>query len=199
MCFVNQSLASLPKTFGVKELKKGYFPYLFLTEGTMDYVGPYPPPSDFCVSQMTVPKRKDFFEWYDQVKDGIFDMQKELAEYGESDVDILARCMLEFDKLLNELSQGIRPLTHAISIAQLCNNIWRKNFMEPFSVAIIPPGGYKSGDRISKTAQEWLAWWGYKNDVRIQHGRNGREFPIGKYKVDGLVDDGSGRVLEFNG
>ena len=39
-------------------------------------------------------------------------------------------------------------------------------------MTIIPPDGYNSGDRLSKRAQEWLAWYGNKNNIRVEHGRN---------------------------
>ena len=39
LSFVAQSLESFRKTFGLNELKKGYFPYLFYKEENMHYVG----------------------------------------------------------------------------------------------------------------------------------------------------------------
>ena len=142
-------------------------------------------------------KRQKFLEWYNEHRDDIFDMEKEVSEYAESDVDILIRSMMQFDDMYLSLT-GIRPLTNSISIAQSCNYTWRKNFMKEKTVAIIPPDGYNSGDRISKRAQEWLAWYGHQNGVRIQHGRNGKEHKVGNFKVDGLVA-GTNTVLEFNG
>ena len=38
-------LAALPKAFGLKEIKKGYFPHFMNTAANQKYVGPYPPPS----------------------------------------------------------------------------------------------------------------------------------------------------------
>lgn len=40
--FVNDALEKLPGTFGLKELKKGYFPHLFNTPENQTYVGPIP-------------------------------------------------------------------------------------------------------------------------------------------------------------
>lgn len=36
------SLAKLPNAFGLKELKKGYFPHFFDTPQNQQYVGPLP-------------------------------------------------------------------------------------------------------------------------------------------------------------
>ena len=182
MSFVAQALESFPKTFGESELKKGHFPYLFYKEENLQYVGAFPDADQYCPARKPAKKRTDFYNWYKLAKNGIFDMDKEADEYCESDVAILMRCMRKFDDLFFGIT-GIRPLSNSISIAQVCNYTWRKNFMDRDSVAIMPPDGYNSGDRISKQAQEWLAWYGHQNGVRIQHGRNGKEHKVGKYKV----------------
>ena len=149
MSFVAQALESFPKTFGETELKKGHFPYLFYKEENLQYVGAFPDADQYCPSRKPAKKRTDFYNWYKLTKSGIFDMDKEADEYCESDVAILMRCMRKFDDMYYDIT-GIRPLSHSISIAQACNYTWRKNFMEAKSVAIIPPDGYNSGDRISK-------------------------------------------------
>ena len=38
--FVNDALATFPKTFGFSELKKGYFPHYFNTLENQQYIGP---------------------------------------------------------------------------------------------------------------------------------------------------------------
>ena len=40
--FVTTALAAFPKTFGLTELKKGYFPHYFNKECNQAYVGPIP-------------------------------------------------------------------------------------------------------------------------------------------------------------
>ena len=42
MNFVAGPLSAFPKTFGLKELKKGYFPHFFNTPENQSYVGPIP-------------------------------------------------------------------------------------------------------------------------------------------------------------
>ena len=41
--FLPMPLKALPKTFGLTELKKGYFPHFFNRKDTQQYVGPLPP------------------------------------------------------------------------------------------------------------------------------------------------------------
>ena len=41
--FIPMGLSKFPKTFGINELKKGYFPHLFNKPENQNYIGPYPP------------------------------------------------------------------------------------------------------------------------------------------------------------
>ena len=56
--------AALPKAFGLKEIKKGYFPHFMNTAANQKYVGPYPPPSMYSIGAMSTKDREDFFQWY---------------------------------------------------------------------------------------------------------------------------------------
>ena len=48
--FLPMKLASLPKAFGLQELKKGFFPHLLNDQSSVsDYVGPYPHPDYYGV------------------------------------------------------------------------------------------------------------------------------------------------------
>ena len=42
--FLPMKVSALPKAFGIKELKKGWFPHHFNTQENQNYVGPYPDP-----------------------------------------------------------------------------------------------------------------------------------------------------------
>ncbi len=43
IAFIPQSLQSLPATFSIEGVKKGYFPYLFCRKDNMNYIGEFPP------------------------------------------------------------------------------------------------------------------------------------------------------------
>lgn len=64
--FVQSALSAFPKTFGFKELKKGYFPHYFNKTCNRDYVGPMPSKKHYgyMYNQMSKQKREDFFKWY---------------------------------------------------------------------------------------------------------------------------------------
>ena len=59
--FVNQALETFPKTFGLKELKKGYFPHLFNLPANQDYIGPIPLKHYYDPDHMKPEKRKKIF------------------------------------------------------------------------------------------------------------------------------------------
>ena len=55
--FLKQPLSIFPETFGLKEMKKGYFPHLFNTKANQNYVGPYPDKVYYQSHFMTDKKR----------------------------------------------------------------------------------------------------------------------------------------------
>ncbi|TWW71368.1 hypothetical protein D4764_17G0008510 [Takifugu flavidus] len=58
--------ALCPKPLGFTDKTKGYFPHKFSSEIHLNYVGPYPVPSDYGVDRMTVREREEFDPWYNE-------------------------------------------------------------------------------------------------------------------------------------
>ena len=58
--FIPMRLANFPKTFGIEELAKGYFPHLFNRKEHENYVGPIPPSAYYNPNGMN-PKDKETF------------------------------------------------------------------------------------------------------------------------------------------
>ena len=56
--FIPMALAKFSKTFGLNELKKGYFPHFFNTPKNQDYIGKYPDPESFGSDFMSVEDNK---------------------------------------------------------------------------------------------------------------------------------------------
>ena len=67
MSFFQMKLAKFPKTFGVTELKKGYFPRLFNTDGQQMYVGSLPNEHYYMPDRMSVDDRDAFRRWHDRL------------------------------------------------------------------------------------------------------------------------------------
>jgi len=91
--FIPMALAAMPKTFGEQELAKGFFPHFFNTVENASYVGSLPD-----VSMYGADARDVFLKWHstETAKDTVFDMQRDLVRYCQSDVDILARCAMKY-------------------------------------------------------------------------------------------------------
>ena len=196
--FLQMPLKSFPKTFGMDELKKGYFPHYFNKECNKNYVGTMPSKKRCGCNQIKPDKRSKFLKWYEEhvSENYVFDFKKEILEYCRSDVDILRRGIMklrdEFIKLEN-----IDPLRY-IAIASVCMMIYRSNNMPKKTIAIVPE--YTKTDNFSKMSIMWLNY--VSNGVNIKHALNGGEKKLTiddkTYKVNGFCKE-TNTVYEFYG
>ncbi len=94
LCFIPMKLANFPKTFGIAELAKGYFPHLFNITENQTYIGPIPPnpyylPNGMSHSEKKIPKLAQEFT---AKKNYVFNLfQDEILKYCRSDVEFLRR------------------------------------------------------------------------------------------------------------
>ncbi|XP_041479156.1 uncharacterized protein LOC121426824 isoform X1 [Lytechinus variegatus] len=197
LSFLAMPLSSFPSTFGFEELKKGFFPHFFNTRDNQNYKGPMPPKGKYDPDGMTEGKRAEFNAWYEKHKNDHFDFEKEILEYCQSDCQILMEGCMSFRKLFMAITKNIDPFG-SITIAAACNVVFRTHFLEVDTIGLIPQHGYKSKERHSLAALKWLKWVSHKEGIRLQHARNGGEFKIGRYRVDGYHVD-SKTVYEFLG
>ena len=142
------ALAKFPKTFELKELKKGFFPYYFNTPENENVVLDKLPGKEYYdPDSMSRERREDFMNWYSEHENDIFDFSKEIHEYCLSDVKILMEGCMKFRNLvmsvtgeeileLNEeemifektLQNSIDPFSF-LTIASVCLGIFRANFL----------------------------------------------------------------------
>ena len=196
--FIPMALANFPKTFGLNELRKGYFPHLFNKSENQNYVGPIPCEPYYIPNSMSPKNRKVFREWYKEQKDNgyVFDFAKEIKAYCTSDVDILRRSCMEFRELFRD-STGIDPFEKCLTIASACQLVYRTNFLEESTIAIF------NSDRQLKMKQsniavKWLSYVSEKESICIEHVRNGGEKRVGGYSLDGYHQE-SNTAYEFQG
>lgn len=185
LCFLPLSLSELPKAFGLEHLlAKGYFPIFFNTPENQNYVGPPPDMKFYGYESMSEEKRKHFMTWYSEIAvKQTFDLQKELLMYCENDVEILRKACLVFRKDFIE-ENDIDPFLEALSIAGAAMAVFRKKYLKPETIGVIPKGGYRLADAHSKKSLEWLLYEEHQRGITIQHAGRGREFqPIGCAKV----------------
>ena len=197
--FIPMSLAKFPKTFGQDELCKGYFPHLFNKEENWNYVGPIPCQNDYNVNFMKPEERKAFIAWHkEQVESNyLFDFQKEIVKYCRSDVDIMRKCCLLYREMLRDETH-IDPFGKSLTIASYCHEVYRTKFLKEDTIAVF------THDRQLKTKQsnmavKWLTYVAEKEDIHIQHVRNGGEKSVnGKYLLDGYCQ-ATHTAYEFQG
>ena len=231
MSFFQLPFSAFPKTFGLTELCKGYFPHKFNLpdDGHQNYVGILPS-LDYYMPDTMSPEGKHALEtWHQEQRANnvVFDFQKELVAYCESDVRLLKQGYLTFKRLFEALT-GFNPFEH-ITIASACNRDLRMNRMIPNSIASEPTRGWRNKINQSTPALHWLTWCDHQlrqralqdlnpNDLDdhdlpagaypdhprhrqyVQHVRNAGEYniPGTKIKVDGYCPD-TRTVYEFQG
>ena len=198
--FLQMPLKSFPKTFGMSELKKGYFPHYFNKECNKDYVGTIPSKKHYGYNQMKKDERTKFLKWYEErVRENyVFDFKKEILEYCRSDVDILRRGIMKLREDFIQL-ENIDPLRY-ITIASVCMTIYRSNYMPKETITIVPE--YVKTDNFSKMSIIWLNYMSKAKGLNIQHALNGGEKKLTiddkTYKVDGFCEE-TNTVYEFHG
>ncbi|PFX12181.1 putative DNA polymerase [Stylophora pistillata] len=199
LSFFQMPLSAFPKTFGLTELKKGFFPHLFNTPPNQSYVGHIPETHFFMPEVMSVSKRQEFETWHTQQSNIIYDFQKELVEYCESDVKLLKQGCLKFKEVF-EAHAHFNPFSH-ITIASACNRDLRQNRMQAGTIANEPVHGWRLKTNQSRVALEWLHWQQHQlPHGSIQHAGNSGEYriPHTRYTVDGYHEE-SHTIYEFQG
>ena len=196
--FIPMSLAKFPKTFGQDELCKGYFPHMFNKDENQNYVGPIPCQNDYGVNFMKPGEREAFMAWHDeQVANNYrYDFREEIIKYCRSDVDILRKCCLLYREMFRK-ETGIDPFNKALTIASYCQEVYRTNFLKKDTIAVF------NHDRQLKIKQsivavKWLSYISEKEDLCIQHVRNGGEKRFGDYSLDGYCEE-TRTAYEFQG
>ena len=66
LSFLQIPLKAFPQTFGLNELKKGYFPHYFNKECNKNYAGSIPSKKHYGYNQMKPDERTKFLKWYDK-------------------------------------------------------------------------------------------------------------------------------------
>ena len=124
--FIQFPLSLFPKTFGLKEFKKGFFPHLFNKPGNENYVEKIPNEIYFSAETMKPSVLKEFLAWYKEREKTEWNFANKLREYCRSDVDILRRSMKKFREDFLEL-ENVDPLQYSTNAA-VCMAIFRVNY-----------------------------------------------------------------------
>ena len=196
--FIPMSLAKFPKTFGKTELCKGYFPHFFNKEENQDYVGPIPHQNEYAPTTMKPEAREAFLAWHEEQTESnyVFNFREEIVKYCRSDVDILRQCCMEFREMLRD-NTGIDPFEKCLTIASYCHEVYRTNYLKKDTIAVFERER-ELKMKQSNMAVKWLSYEMERNDIHIEHVRNGGEKRVGKYSLDGYCEE-THTVYEFQG
>ena len=168
--FTMQPLRDFPKTFGLVELAKGYFPHKYNTDENQNYVGKYPDKKYYGYECMTKNDREKFNKWYETTKDQVFNFKDEMFKYCKSDVDILRRGCLKLRELFLQIS-NIDPFQY-VTIASVCHAIYRNEFLPENTIGIV---NETPTDKYSIKSIKWLKYISLNNNIDIRHACNGGE------------------------
>ena len=196
--FIPMALAKFPKTFGQDELCKGYFPHMFNKDENQNYVGPIPCQNDYGVNFMKPGEREAFIAWHDeQVANNYrYDFREEIIKYCRSDVDILRKCCLLYREMFRK-ETDIDPFNKALTIASYCQEVYRTNFLKKDTIAVF--NNHRQWKiKQSNVAVTWLSYISEKEDLYIQHVRNGGEKRVEPYSLDGYCEE-TNTAYEFQG
>ncbi|XP_072392265.1 uncharacterized protein [Diabrotica undecimpunctata] len=186
--FVSGPLANFPKTFGLTESKKGYFPHFFNVPENQDYKGCLPDVKYYGPNTMKHKQRDDFLKWHETHKHDEFDFQRDLHAYCDSDVDILRRGCLEFRKEFLGIA-NIDPFQY-LTIAAVCMAIYRSKYLQPNTIGVVKQD---IKDTYSLASIKWLSQF-----PDVQHALNGGEVTICGAKVDDY-DSSTNTVYQYHG
>ena len=142
--FLTMPLSQLPKSFGLSEMKKGFFPHLYNTQDVLDdptrlNLESHPPSEFYDPDNMGEGRRKEFMEWYSLNGHKQFDFFRELEEYCKSDVDILLNACWKFREMVSHVTGPEHPIDafDYITMPSLCMGIFRTKFLpEKWSVLL---------------------------------------------------------------
>ena len=145
------ALVKLPKSFDLKESKKGFFPHLYNTiEHEHDILPCLPDMNYYDPDSMSEERRKEFMQWYELNKNKPFNFQQEMKAYCISDVDILQKACCKFRELMmvatgkEEYIEDVHNMMFKtiyensvgpfsfLTIASVCIGIFRTKFLPEF-------------------------------------------------------------------
>nr|CAD2161064.1 unnamed protein product [Meloidogyne enterolobii] len=187
------ALAALVPTFGLEVEDKPFFPHLAnRPENYCKII--YPTKKEYLADGMMPAKRREFDIWYEENKNTPFLLDEALASYCNNDVEILMSALIAFRREFFETSKrsthnGIDVLLECKTIASACMKHYRVNHLKEEHIAIVPERGYENVDNQSLLGLKFFQWYAEKYNVVIQTAHWKGEKVVGKYKLDGWIEE----------
>ena len=200
--FLPMPLAQLPKSFGLVELKKGFFPHFYNTaEHQNDVLISLPDVKYYDPDSMSKERREEFFKWYEEHKNDMFGFQKEMEEYCVSDVDILLQFCWKFRQLLKSQTgkktevedlENLMMVTmyeHAVdpfsflTIASVCMGFFRGKFLNEKWFVLMKDKCVEKCKHEKDCVCEWLEGRVVNSSTPLEILWNGKWEPRSKFTI----------------
>ena len=158
LSFFNMPLSAFASTFGLTELRKGFFPHFFNTPEHQTYVEPLADLQMYNPDGLSTKMRTEFDRWYEQqlerqrTTDYQFNLQEELVAYCCSDGRLLKEGCLCFMFDFQDLAH-FNPFSK-ITIAAACSWDLRRNRLEPNTITSEPLTVWRRSSIIPKLPLE---------------------------------------------
>ncbi|EGT44424.1 hypothetical protein CAEBREN_01858 [Caenorhabditis brenneri] len=215
--YIPMPLSKMPKTFGIVEMKKGYYPYYFNhPENYGKRLIGLPDKHFYDPNHMKSEALVEFEKWYDEHKFDTFIADQEILEYCQNDVEILTAGLSEYIKvcflsivaknfflqICKKLFKGWNPILSSCTIASFVKHILKFEHFTKGDLGIIPENGFPERNN-SVFALKMLMWIEKKFGVTIQHKLRGPEKKLKMtngqcFFVDGF-DEQTNTVYEIHG
>ena len=123
LSFLNTPLTNFTKTFGLTELKKGWFPHKFSKPENLEYEGTIPDLRYYDTKDMKVEKKEECETWHakEVLIGAVWNFRQELLCYCKSDVKVMKEGCLKFAEDTKR-DAGFNPLLQCITIASTCHH-----------------------------------------------------------------------------
>jgi hypothetical protein len=142
-------LRKLSDAFGLKA-RKTFYPH-FNSLQTLDFIGLMPDVGYYSADEMSETERNEFSAWYEGQRGNQFNNRRVLEEYCHADVTVLRQASQIFRREFMRVG-NIDAFLESFTLASACNRVFRKRFLRPDTIGLIPTGGYTGGDTYSKKA-----------------------------------------------
>lgn len=150
--FIGIALRDFPKTFGIREQTKGYFPYRFLNADTIDYVGKIPL-EYYDFQHMRDKENRDALAWYNENKDREWNVRQMMIDYCVSDVRLLKEGCNKFREMYLSMTENRIDPFMCVTIASVCMKIYRTLDLKPGYIAKI----YENDDQYEE--HTWVDYY----------------------------------------
>lgn len=156
LSFLEMPLSKFKETFDLDEdSTKLMYPIYFNTVANETYEGEISPKEIYGYDNFTEAKKAEFDIFYEREKTKLFVNSEQLLDYCIRDVNILKKGVLLFMKSFVDIMQ-VNPILQAITIASACMLSFRRNYLKPNTLGIVPSNQYAGNKRQSEIGRKWL-------------------------------------------